>query len=343
MASQISIAAGRSQRREGSKFVDALPEKGTLELRSEDGEYTHFTWKNRASGQVEDELLVFPGEATFEKVEQDPSGRTHILKFSSSDQKYFFWIQKSDQQAILRAQIDIDNLIKDPTYRIGSAPLPVPSTPQRPAQERSWPPTPGAPRLSHPEPAPRSTAAETSTPSAPPAAGSSTSATTTTEGMDVEQTPAHGGAGAGPDAGAGEGSQDQMARLLAEWARGGGLAPADDDARLTDVLSPVQMSTLLTTHPDLIPTITPLLPAGLDLPPNPSAQDLLPILSAPQFTDAIASLDNALRSGGLPGTMMRELGLPDAAGQSVKGFLEGLIGLRRDENAEGGDERMDED
>nr|XP_018260429.1 uncharacterized protein I303_07349 [Kwoniella dejecticola CBS 10117]OBR82587.1 hypothetical protein I303_07349 [Kwoniella dejecticola CBS 10117] len=318
MASQISIAAGRSQRREGSKFVDALPEKGTLELRSEDGEYTHFTWKNRASGQVEDELLVFPGEATFEKVEQDPSGRTHILKFSSSDQKYFFWIQKSDQQAILRAQIDIDNLIKDPTYRIGSAPLPVPSTPQRPAQERSWPPTPGAPRLSHPEPAPRSTAAETSTPSAPPAAGSSTSATTTTEGMD-------------------------MARLLAEWARGGGLAPADDDARLTDVLSPVQMSTLLTTHPDLIPTITPLLPAGLDLPPNPSAQDLLPILSAPQFTDAIASLDNALRSGGLPGTMMRELGLPDAAGQSVKGFLEGLIGLRRDENAEGGDERMDED
>ncbi|WWC73527.1 uncharacterized protein I206_107499 [Kwoniella pini CBS 10737] len=329
MASQISIAAGRSQRREGSKFVDALPEKGTLELRSEDGEYTHFTWKNRVTGQVEDELLVFPGEATFEKVDQDPSGRTHILKFSSSDQKYFFWIQKSDQQVIIRAQVDIDNLIRDPTYRIGSAPLPVPSTPQRPAQERSWPPTPGAPRLSHPEPAPRN-AASASTPSAPPVAGSSNDGV-----MDVEQIPAQESAGGS--------GQDQMARLLAEWARGGGIAPADDDARLTDVLSPIQMSTLLTTHPSLIPTITPLLPSGLDLPPNPSAQDLLPILSAPQFTDAIASLDNALRSGGLPGNMMRELGLPDNAGQSVKGFLEGLIGLKKDDQPEGGDERMDED
>jgi hypothetical protein len=54
--------------------------------------------------------MVFPGEATFEKVSQvgqsqiilsasvvgrpilimqDPSGKTHILKFSSSDHKYF--------------------------------------------------------------------------------------------------------------------------------------------------------------------------------------------------------------------------------------------------------------
>ncbi|WWC95543.1 hypothetical protein V866_002408 [Kwoniella sp. B9012] len=328
MAAQISIAAGKSHRREGSKFVDALPEKGVLELRSEDGEFTHFSWKNRVTGQVEDELLIFPGEATFTQVEQDPSGRTHILKFSSSDQKYFFWIQKSDRQVISRAQVDIDHLIQDPSYRIGSAPLPIPSTPQR-TQERSWPPTPGAPRLSHPEPAPRS-AASASTPAV--AAGSSSAA----GGMEVEDTPAQGG-------GAGN-SQDQMARMLAEWARGGGLAPAEDDARLTDVLSPIQMSTLLTTHPTLIPTIVPLLPEGLDLPPNPSAQDLLPILSAPQFTDAIASLDNALRSGGLPSGMMRELGLPENAGQSVKAFLEGLIALKRDGGASGGeDERMDED
>ncbi|WWC92986.1 uncharacterized protein L201_007950 [Kwoniella dendrophila CBS 6074] len=339
MAAQISIAAGRSSRREGSKFVDALPDKGLLELRSEDGEFTHFSWKNRTTGQVEDELLIFPGEATFERVEQDVSGRTHILKFSSSDQKYFFWIQKSDQQAILRAQVDIDNLIRDPTYRIGSASLPVPSTPQR-TQERSWPPTPGAPRLSHPEPAPRSAAAaSTSTPTAA-ATGSSTSAGPSS-GMDVEETPQQGTSEGNA------GTQDQMARLLAEWARGGGIAPAEDDARLTDVLSPIQMSTLLTTHPDLIPTIVPLLPSGLVLPSDPTAQDLLPILSAPQFTDAIASLDNALRSGGLPGGMMRELGLPENAGQSVKGFLEGLIALKKDDNepsgGSGDDERMDED
>ncbi|WRT69527.1 uncharacterized protein IL334_006514 [Kwoniella shivajii] len=343
MSAQISVSAGRSHRREGSKYVDALPEKGTLELRSEDGEFTQFSWKNRTTGQVEDELLIFPGEATFTQVDQDPSGRTHILKFSSSDQKYFFWIQKSDQQAIFRAQIDIDSLLRDPSYRVGSAPLPVPSTPQR-TQERSWPPTPGAPRLSHPEPAPRSAlaaSASTSTPSA--AATGASSGATGSAGMEVEQE---------GQSGATAGTQDQMARLLAEWARGGGITPADDDARLTDVLSPIQMSTLLATHPTLIPTITPLLPQGLEIAPSASAQDLLPILSAPQFTDAIASLDNALRSGGLPGGMMRELGLPESAGQSVQGFLEGLIGLKKDgqEGAGAGpgtgaeaDERMDED
>ncbi|WVF68605.1 hypothetical protein IAT40_003375 [Kwoniella sp. CBS 6097] len=340
MAAQISIAAGRSQRRGDSKFVDADPTKGLLELRSEDGEFTHFSWKSRASGQVEDELLIFPGEATFTQVEQDASGRTHILKFSSSDQKYFFWIQKSSREAIARAQVDIDNLLRDPTYRIGSAPLPIPSTPQR-AQDRSWPPTPGAPRLSHPEPAPRAAAAAAASTSTPTAAASGAGASASGaagSSMDVDE--AQAGGDAGGDA------QSQMARMLAEWARGGGIAPADDDARLTDVLSPIHISTLLTTHPNLIPSITPLLPQGLDLPSEPTAQDLLPILSAPQFTDAIASLDNALRSGGLPGGMMRELGLPESAGQSVKGFLDGLVGLKKNEGegaGEGADERMDED
>ncbi|OCF37108.1 hypothetical protein I316_01013 [Kwoniella heveanensis BCC8398] len=335
MAAQISIAAGRSHRRGDSKFVDADPTKGLLELRSEDGEFTHFSWKSRVSGQVEDELLIFPGEATFTQVEQDASGRTHILKFSSSDQKYFFWIQKSSREAIARARVDIDNLLRDPSYRIGSAPLPIPSTPQR-TQERSWPPTPGAPRLSHPEPAPRAAAAAAASASTPTASASGASAPSAAaasgSGMDVDE------AQAASDGDA----QSQMARMLAEWARTGGIAAADDDARLTDVLSPTHISTLLTTHPDLIPTIAPLLPQGLDLPSNPSAQDLLPILSAPQFTDAIASLDNALRSGGLPGGMMRELGLPESAGQSVKGFLDGLVGLKKNEG-EGGDERMDED
>lgn len=67
----------------------------------------------------------------------------------------------------------------------------------------------------------------------------------------------------------------------------------------------------------------------MDLPSNPTADDLIPILTAPQFTDAIGSLDNALRSGGLPGGMMRELGLPESAGTGVKVFLEALKGLKK--------------
>jgi hypothetical protein len=109
------------------------------------------------------------------------------------------------------------------------------------------------------------------------------------------------------------------------------------DARLTDVLSPANIASLLASKPDLVQTLTPLLPPGLDLPQTPTAQDLVPILQAPQFTDAIASLDNALRSGGLPGSMMRELGLAESAGTSVKAFLEALMGLAPGSGAAGGD------
>ncbi|WWD20146.1 hypothetical protein CI109_104622 [Kwoniella shandongensis] len=325
MSALISIPAGRCHRRsEDSKWIDPSAEKGLLELSLED-DLLHLWWKSRVSGATEDELIIFPGEATFDKVEQDPSGRTHILKFSSSDQKYFFWFQRASKSGDVRAQVDINALLQDPSYTPGSALLPNPSTPQR-NQERSWPPTPGAPRLSHPEPAPRAPAPVAETPTQ--VAGSSTAATGS---MDVDE-------------GQGSGHQEEMARLLVEWAQHGGLA-VEEDARLTDVLSPANISQLLTSHPDLASSLTPLLPPGLSLPSNPTASDLIPILTAPQFTDAIASLDNALRSGGLPGGILRDLGLPESAGTSVKGFLDALIGLSKPEG-EGppaSDERMDED
>lgn len=108
------------------------------------------------------------------------------------------------------------------------------------------------------------------------------------------------------------------------------------------MLSPSNISALISSDPALISTITPLLPPGLSLPENPTPEDVTPILCAPQFTDAIASLDNALRSGGLPGGMMRELGLPESAGSSVKGFLDGLVALGNKE-AEDQDDKMEED
>lgn len=133
-----------------------------------------------------------------------------------------------------------------------------------------------------------------------------------------------------------------MARLLVQWAQSGGAAgitsgASDDAARLTDILSAANITALVNADPTIGDRLKPLLPAALDLPEHPTAQDLIPVLTAPQLTDAVASLDNALRSGGLPGGMMRDLGLPEVAGQSVKAFLEALKGLHKDED------RMDTD
>ncbi|KAF3791559.1 26S proteasome regulatory subunit [Nymphaea thermarum] len=45
--------------------------------------------------------IVFPDEAVFEKVEQS-SGRVYILKFSTDDRKFFFWMQEPKSDGDIR-------------------------------------------------------------------------------------------------------------------------------------------------------------------------------------------------------------------------------------------------
>jgi 26S proteasome regulatory subunit N13 len=97
---------------------------------------------------------------------------------------------------------------------------------------------------------------------------------------------------------------------------------------LTDILSPDNISRLLDTHPTIAETIIPLLPPSL-VSTTPTRQELVAILTAPQVNDAVASLESALRNGGLPGGMMRDLGLPESAGTSVGAFIAGLKTLKK--------------
>jgi len=62
-------------------------------LYSGDDDLMHFIWKNRTSNEAEEDLIMFHGDATFVKVSQASGGRTYVLKFQSSDQRHFFWMQ----------------------------------------------------------------------------------------------------------------------------------------------------------------------------------------------------------------------------------------------------------
>ncbi|KAK4564720.1 hypothetical protein RGQ29_006693 [Quercus rubra] len=53
----------------------------------------HFQWIDRTNNAVEDDQIVFPDEAVFEKVNQS-SGRVYILKFNTDDRKFMFWMQE---------------------------------------------------------------------------------------------------------------------------------------------------------------------------------------------------------------------------------------------------------
>ena len=69
-----------------------------------DPELTHFCWTPRSNttNEPEIDLIMFPGDGTFTpytdpKVTSDvaspTNGRIFRLKFSSSSQRYFFWLQ----------------------------------------------------------------------------------------------------------------------------------------------------------------------------------------------------------------------------------------------------------
>merc|ERR1719232_1859353 len=59
-----------------------------------DDQLMHFKWKDRTSGNVEDDLIIFPEDVEFKKVTQCTTGRVFILKFKSSSRKLFFWMQE---------------------------------------------------------------------------------------------------------------------------------------------------------------------------------------------------------------------------------------------------------
>lgn len=108
MSALVQLPAGRSFRRsQEAKWVDPQPEKGTIELSLDQG-IINFgaygrrlpsflpwfpadtaVWRNAETSRAEDELLIFPGEAEFERVAKDPSGRSFVLKFNSSNQVHF--------------------------------------------------------------------------------------------------------------------------------------------------------------------------------------------------------------------------------------------------------------
>ncbi|XP_058209346.1 26S proteasome regulatory subunit RPN13 isoform X2 [Rhododendron vialii] len=81
---------------EGKRVVPD-PHKGLVRMgRGEEG-LVHFQWLDRTRNVVEDDQIVFPEEAVFEKVTQ-ASGRVYILKFNTDDRKFFFWMQEPNPE-----------------------------------------------------------------------------------------------------------------------------------------------------------------------------------------------------------------------------------------------------
>ncbi|XP_050434675.1 proteasomal ubiquitin receptor ADRM1 homolog isoform X2 [Adelges cooleyi] len=89
----VEFKAGKMSMR--GKMVYPDKRKGLLYIHQSDDSLIHFCWKDRTSGVVEDDLIIFPDDCEFKHVPQCTTGRVYLLKFKSSNKKSFFWLQEA--------------------------------------------------------------------------------------------------------------------------------------------------------------------------------------------------------------------------------------------------------
>ncbi|XP_051947885.1 proteasomal ubiquitin receptor ADRM1-like isoform X1 [Xyrauchen texanus] len=68
--------------------------KGLVYIQQTDDSLIHFCWKDRSTGNVEDDLIIFPDDCEFKRVNQCTTGRVFVLKFKAGSKRLFFWLQE---------------------------------------------------------------------------------------------------------------------------------------------------------------------------------------------------------------------------------------------------------
>ncbi|KAJ8661761.1 hypothetical protein O0I10_002569 [Lichtheimia ornata] len=107
--------------REGNMLKPDL-RKGTVYMDQSEDQLMHFYWKERkASTEPEEDLIIFPDEAEFVRVNECTTGRVYLLKFKSSNQKLFFWMQSKSDEKDEENVSRVNLLINDPQAAMESA------------------------------------------------------------------------------------------------------------------------------------------------------------------------------------------------------------------------------
>lgn len=76
------------------KMVNPDTRKGLVYLYQAEDQLIHFCWKDRSNGKVEDDLIIFPDDCEFKRIDQCKTGRVFLLKFKSTSRRLFFWMQE---------------------------------------------------------------------------------------------------------------------------------------------------------------------------------------------------------------------------------------------------------
>jgi hypothetical protein len=92
--SLVEFRAGRLWKDANGSTVRADKRKGLVIVKkTSDDQLIHFMWKDRATGNVDLDLIVFPEDAVWRRLKECTTGRVYLLEFKTGS-KNFFWMQE---------------------------------------------------------------------------------------------------------------------------------------------------------------------------------------------------------------------------------------------------------
>jgi len=111
----VEFKAGRMNfRTDSSKWVEPDKRKGLVQIKqSPDDNLIHFIWKDRTTGTEDINLMLFPEDASFRKV-NEANGRVYVLEWASTNKKMFFWMQEPKDDKDKENCENINKFINNP-------------------------------------------------------------------------------------------------------------------------------------------------------------------------------------------------------------------------------------
>lgn len=108
----VTFRAGRLFQDETTKLVTADKKRGRVKCTKDERGLFHFLWFNRINGQQELDLTIFPGTASWEKVDECKDGRVFLLRLLDANRKHFFWMQETTDEKDEEYSTNINKLCK---------------------------------------------------------------------------------------------------------------------------------------------------------------------------------------------------------------------------------------
>eukprot|EP00732_Lithocolla_globosa_P001887 Lithocolla_globosa_v1_NODE_1074_length_2895_cov_15.340845.p2 type:complete len:369 gc:universal NODE_1074_length_2895_cov_15.340845:1694-2800(+) len=295
--------------------------KGLVYMEQGDDSLMHFCWKDRTTGAVEEDLILFPVDAEFKHVPQCKTGRVYLLKFSSTDRKLFFWLQEPKDTKDEENCQKVNNLINNPPTPGSSAdPLEGLGGGINREQLMQWL-AQGAAGQGSPSPAATTTTTTTAT--------TTTTTTTTTTASTTATTSTAAATTSVDTATAMDTSSDTTGPVSLETLKSvlANITPTSN-IDLSNILTVGAVSSLL-KNKDLCKELFPFLPPNHEH----TASEIEDVIKSPQFKEACQTLNAALQQGQLE-TLLVQLGLDPVVGGAQGGLEAFLAAIQSKEDKE---------